>query len=223
MASQNRKFQRPFVVSVEGNIGSGKSSFLNYFQSYPGVKTFSEPVADWCDVGGHNLLALLYQNPEKWSFAFQSTVQLSRLNIILQPTNANVKMIERSLQNNRFCFLEIGKQMGALSPPEYAVLTKWYEWLEQKADIGLDLIVYLRTKPEVAHERMAKRQRPEEKEIPLSYIHLVHDCYETWLVGDGQAKAQSLAPVLILDANRPLDEIFKVCEENRDKILGIHR
>lgn len=30
--------------------------------------------------------------------------------------------------------------MGALSPPEYAVLTKWYEWLEQKADIGLDLI-----------------------------------------------------------------------------------
>lgn len=41
MASQNRKFPRPFVVSVEGNIGSGKSSFLNYFQSYPGVKTFS--------------------------------------------------------------------------------------------------------------------------------------------------------------------------------------
>nr|SVE87072.1 EOG090X0FP3 [Daphnia similis] len=83
--------------------------------------------------------------------------------------------------------------------------------------------VYLRTKPEVAHERMSKRQRPEEKEIPLSYIHLVHDCYETWLVGDGQTKAQCPAPVLILDANRPLDEIFKVCEENRDKILGVHR
>lgn len=30
--------------------------------------------------------------------------------------------------------------MGALSPPEYAVLTEWYEWLEKKADIGLDLI-----------------------------------------------------------------------------------
>lgn len=48
------------------------------------------------------MLALLYQNPEKWSFAFQSTVQLSRLNIILQPTDASVKMIERSLQNNRY-------------------------------------------------------------------------------------------------------------------------
>ena len=44
------------------------------------------------------------------------------------------------LLNFRFCFLEIGKQMGALSPPEYAVLTEWYEWLERKTDIGLDLI-----------------------------------------------------------------------------------
>lgn len=30
--------------------------------------------------------------------------------------------------------------MGALSLPEYAVLTEWYDWLEKKTDIGLDLI-----------------------------------------------------------------------------------
>ena len=30
--------------------------------------------------------------------------------------------------------------MGALSSEEYSVLTSWYDWLEQKADIGLDLI-----------------------------------------------------------------------------------
>nr|SVE71368.1 EOG090X0FP3 [Daphnia similis] len=178
---------------------------------------------------------------------------LPDIDALLQEWNPDVEDIlseDKILPSNLNCDLSFytdvacGKQMGALSPPEYAVLTKWYEWLEQKADIGLDLIVtcrinlfdsyhrygknwfhevYLRTKPEVAHERMAKRQRPEEKEIPLSYIHLVHDCYETWLVGDGETKAQSIAPVLILDANRPLDEIFKVCEENRDKILGIHR
>jgi KaiC/GvpD/RAD55 family RecA-like ATPase len=41
MASCSRKIKRPFVVSVEGNIGSGKSSFLTHFQSYPGVKIYS--------------------------------------------------------------------------------------------------------------------------------------------------------------------------------------
>ncbi len=30
--------------------------------------------------------------------------------------------------------------MGALSHPEFAVLTEWYDWLERRADIGLDLI-----------------------------------------------------------------------------------
>lgn len=51
-----------------------------------------------------------------------------------------LQIITSSFSHCRFCFLEIGKQMGALSPPEYAVLTEWYDWLEKKADIGLDLI-----------------------------------------------------------------------------------
>ena len=41
MTSYPKKIKRPFVVSVEGNIGSGKSSFLKHFQSQPGVKTYS--------------------------------------------------------------------------------------------------------------------------------------------------------------------------------------
>merc|ERR1712071_623340 len=93
-------------------------------KSFPAVQIYPEPVDDWCNVNGHNLLSLLYHDPEKWSFAFQSTVQLTRLNIIHQQTDARVKLIERSLQNNRFCFLEIGKEMRALSPPEYAVLAE---------------------------------------------------------------------------------------------------
>ncbi len=83
--------------------------------------------------------------------------------------------------------------------------------------------VYLRTSPEVAHQRMKNRKRPEENEVPLSYITLVHDCYESWLVGDGQTTPNCPAPVLILDANRSLEEVFKVYEENRDKILGRHK
>lgn len=31
---------RPFRVSVEGNIGAGKSSLINYFSKFPGIETF---------------------------------------------------------------------------------------------------------------------------------------------------------------------------------------
>ena len=60
-----------------------------------------EPVPRWCDVDGHNLLSLLYQDPQKWSFSFQSMVQLTRLQIMTRPPQGRVKLIERSLQNNR--------------------------------------------------------------------------------------------------------------------------
>ena len=56
----------PFTVIVEGNVGSGqsgfsaiiktetfctgKSTFLDILQSWPGVETFPEPVAAWQEV-----------------------------------------------------------------------------------------------------------------------------------------------------------------------------
>ena len=64
---------KPFTVIVEGNIGSGKSTFLEHFRQRRGqdVEVLSEPVSKWQDVKGHNLLRLMYDDPGRWSLAFQ--------------------------------------------------------------------------------------------------------------------------------------------------------
>ena len=54
-----------------------------------------------CDLNGHNLLGKLYEDPDRWSFQFQSYVQLTRLQILREPATRKVKVVERSLQNNR--------------------------------------------------------------------------------------------------------------------------
>jgi septin family protein len=46
---------RPFTIFVEGNIGSGKTTFMNYFANAD-VHILSEPVEMWRNVEGHNLL-----------------------------------------------------------------------------------------------------------------------------------------------------------------------
>ena len=158
---------RPFVVSIEGNIGSGKSTMLKYFEKFQDVELVPEPVAEWCDVGGHNLLGKLYEDPKRWSFQFQSYVQLTRLQLLKKQTDCSVKIIERSIQNNRFCFLENARREGSLSGSELEVfittcqdhlnflksflqvLIEWYKWLDTNLGIPLDLIVYLRTSPQV--------------------------------------------------------------------------
>lgn len=209
---------RPFIVSIEGNIGAGKSTMLKFFESYSDVELLAEPVDQWTDMQGHNLLQQLYQDPKRWSFQFQSYVQLSRLQLLKQPTNCSVKIIERSIQNNRYCFLENAKKEGSLCGAELEVLNSWYDWLNSNIGIELDLIVYLRTSPAVAHERLVKRGRKEEAGVPMQFIEGLHQSYEDWLVH--KVHGEPPAPVLQLDANQDIQQMLKIFDQHKDEIRG---
>lgn len=53
MAKDNSK---PFTIFVEGNIGSGKTTFLKHFAALGNVTTLAEPVEKWRAVRGENFL-----------------------------------------------------------------------------------------------------------------------------------------------------------------------
>jgi len=215
---QNSSNNRPFVVSIEGNIGAGKSTMLKFFEQYRDVELIPEPVAQWCDVNGHNLLGKLYEDPKRWSFQFQSYVQLTRLQLLKKPTNCSVKIIERSIQNNRYCFLENAKKEGSLSGAELETLFSWYEWLNTHIGLPLDLIVYLRTSPEVAYERLKKRGRKEEAGVPLEFLQSLHQSYEDWLIN--KTSGPLPAPVLIMDADQGIDNMIRTYETYKEEIRG---
>jgi len=210
---------RPFIVSIEGNIGSGKSTMLNYFNKFTDVELIPEPVTDWCDVNGHNLLGKMYEDPKRWSFQFQSYVQLSRLKLLKQPTDCSVKIIERSLQNNRFCFLENHRKEETLVSAELNVLYSWFTFLQTNMDINLDLIVYLRTSPEVAYDRLKQRGRKEESGVPMDFIQHLHQCYEDWLLAEKFGAPP--APVLVLDADQGIEDMLKIYDKYTNEIRGL--
>ncbi|CAH0667008.1 unnamed protein product [Chilo suppressalis] len=210
--------RRPFRVSIEGNIGSGKSTCIKFFEKYPVLEKHPEPINEWRNVSGHNLLALVYSDLDKWTFPFQHYVHLTRLKIQTSPPSnpkITVKMFERSVQNSRFCFVENAKRQGYLHDAEYQVLNNWYENVSKNLDISLDLIVYLKTSPEVVFERMIKRGRTEESEVPLEYLQQVHDAYENWLNSTDVG-----CEVLTIDANRSIDMVKEDLERYSYKILG---
>ncbi|XP_045476470.1 deoxynucleoside kinase-like isoform X2 [Harmonia axyridis] len=212
---------RPFRVSIEGNIGAGKSTCIEYFEKLASVETYAEPIEWWRDVDGNNLLELLYSDINTWISVFQSYVQLSRLKVQttkpLKPDTI-VQIFERSIQNNRFCFLEHAYRKGSLNSADYAVLDQWYRWIRENVDINLDLIVYLRTTPEVVYERVKKRNRPEETGLSLQYLKDLHDSHEKWLMSNDERF--NTVPLLVLDGNKALEEMeaqYKLCE---NQILG---
>ena len=72
----------PCVISIEGNIGSGKSTILNilktHFSKNPEICFLTEPVLEWqkiCDSDGVDIIQKYYENQEKYNR--KSVVQLS--------------------------------------------------------------------------------------------------------------------------------------------------
>ena len=55
---------------------------------------------------------------------------------------------------------------------EYLVLSEWFNYLvsSPQLDFHVDRIIYLRTDPEVAYERIRKRNRTEENTIPFKLV-----------------------------------------------------
>ena len=52
------------------------------------------------------------------------------------------------------------------------MLFSWYDWLNSNIGLPLDLIVYLRTSPAVAYERLKARGRKEETGVPMEFIEV---------------------------------------------------
>ncbi|XP_066262894.1 deoxynucleoside kinase-like [Euwallacea similis] len=197
--SSPKSSTRPFSVIVEGNIGSGKTTFLQHFNEYENVCVLAEPIELWRNCNGHNLLGLMYEDVKKWSFTFQSYVQLTMLQQHTRKTCCPIKLMERSIYSARYCFVEKMKQDGLLPDASAAVIDKHFKWIKEYADVDVDLVVYLRTTPEVVYERMMARNRAEEKTVSFDYLKAIHEIHEQWLYHKNLFTLP--APVLTLDAN----------------------
>ena len=106
--------RRPYTVIVEGNIGAGKTTFLQPFLKHEKiVQVCTEPVEKWRNLQGHNLLQKMYQDPKRWSFELQSYIQLTMVQEHMKPCNVPVKMMERSLL--RFAIFHIKTLLNFLT------------------------------------------------------------------------------------------------------------
>ena len=137
---------------------------------------------------------------------FQSYVQLTMVDRHIESgCGRSVKILERSIYSARYCFVEHLHNRGLMQPSEYEVLDQWYNFVrvESGLDIGVDLIIYLRTSPHKALERMQARSRQEEAGVTLDSLVELHTLHEEWLVHN---KHPVPAPVLVIDG-----DMVKLC------------
>jgi deoxycitidine kinase/deoxyguanosine kinase len=209
----------PIVISVDGNIGAGKSTIISQlktvFEDMPNVHFIHEPVDTiWnrvVDESGETLLSNFYKNPTEHAFTFQIMAYISRLSILAQAVknlNYDIIITERCLETDRNVFEKMLHDQGIISKMEHAVYNMWFD--EFYRDVRCNAFIYVQASVDTCMQRIKHRSRDGET-ISRDYIARCVEYHENWIMNDTRKR-------LVIDADS--DSVSN--EEVRDqKILQI--
>lgn len=183
-------FQKAPIISIEGNIGSGKSTLMeklkNALADLPHVVFLQEPVDDWNtirDDDGMTMLKKFYGNQEKYSFSFQMMAYISRLATIRKAIYENPDCIfisERCLHTDKYVFAKMLYDDNKIESVEYQIYNRWFDTFID--DFDVTNIVYIKADPQMCLERVAKRGRDGEGSIPIEYLQACGDYHDNMMV-----------------------------------------
>lgn len=178
------------IISIEGNIGSGKSTIVNKLKesTFPGsgVIFLLEPVSEWeqfVDSSGTNILTKYYSDQKRYAFSFQMMAFITRLKqineIIEKYSNQNVIIVtERCIFTDREIFAKMLFNDSKIENIEYSIYNTWFDYFVK--NIKIDKYIYINTPPDICLERITKRNRSGEV-IPLEYLQNLDLFHKEWL------------------------------------------
>jgi len=215
------------ILSIEGNIGSGKSTFLEmlktHYKNDERIIFLREPVDEWekiKDKEGNTMLQKFYADQKTYSFPFQMMAYISRLSILRDVIKKNknrdiIIITERSLYTDKYVFAKMLYDQGKIEDVTYQIYLHWFN--EFAEDFPINHVVYVNTDPQKCYERIHKRARVGEEIIPLSYLEDCHKYHEEFL----DDKNNFLTKKIILDGNVDIFQNEKIVEEWIDKIASL--
>lgn len=193
------------LISVEGNVGAGKSTLIELLKDRHDDWIFiPEPVGEWSAIknqDGQSLLEMYYEDKERWSYSFQSCALLSRFQNIqealLLPSKSNgfirklseagdldarsVFVTERCLDTDYYVFAKMLRDNGSMDRLEFDLYDRLYRHLRVSMTAHLSAIILVDTSPVDCLERIKTRNRMGESNLSLEYLSVVEKYQQDWM------------------------------------------
>lgn len=195
------------IYTIDGNIGCGKTSVLNYLHKYKNIQIDLEPVEKW-----KTFLDNIYLSKTGY-FNFQIKVWLDRA-WIQEKDSKSIILMERSPFFIRNTFNKNDYNNNNINEDEFNVINEMYN----KTDNiwKSNLYIYLRSSPKKCLERIQYRGRNNEMDISLDYIINIHNLHEETY----KIVLDKKLDIIVIDIdnksiNEIADEIFSLINDKK--------
>lgn len=157
------------IITIDGNIGAGKTSILNYLHTNYNINVDLEPIDKW-----KQYLDNIYLEKKNY-FKFLIRIWLDR-SWIQEKNKSSLVIMERSPYFIRNTFNKFTYDTELINNNENNIINELYD----KTDIiwKSNYFIYLRSSPEKCLEKIYKRGRENEMEITLEYLKNIHEYHE---------------------------------------------
>jgi deoxyadenosine/deoxycytidine kinase len=207
MSAQN---QQPYIVSIEGNIGAGKTTLVEELKtrlcSSNDIVFLCEPVDVWesvTDTTGQNILMKFYENPQKYAVPLQMMALTTRMKSLqdaicdAKKRGAKVILCERTIDADYNIFAKMLHADNTMEDIEFQIYKKIFDDLVEKQQYKLDGIIYIDADTDVCLGRIEKRNRKGES-LTLDYLDKCKEFHDNWILS---SKKQPYTNLLHIKTN----------------------
>ncbi|MEO1232265.1 MAG: deoxynucleoside kinase [Myxococcota bacterium] len=176
-------------IAVAGNIGVGKSTLVEFLSRQYEVRPIFEPNEE------NPYLQDFYEDMRRWAFHSQLYFLSAKFRLHQQLSHVEEAVIQdRTIYEDAEVFAENLYRQRKMTKRDYLTYRRMYEAIIDELRPP-SLMIYLRCGMRTLNKRIRLRGRPEEQNIPRTYLIRLQELYEEWF------QRYDLSETLIIDTD----------------------
>ena len=177
-------------IAVAGNMGSGKTSMVEFLHTRYGFEPVYEPYTT------NPYLDDFYKDMRQWAFHSQLYFLTHKFRLHLGLNDAPGTVVQdRSIYEDAEIFATNLYRGRFMRKRDYATYMNLYESMRSALQPP-DLMIYLKCDTRAVRQRIRRRGRASEQSIPVGYIRRLNKLYDEWIEG------YDLSPVRVWDSGK---------------------
>lgn len=160
-------------VTIEGNIGAGKTTLANILSKHFDARLILEEFAE------NPFLPKFYQNPDQYAFPLELFFMAERYKQLKDLLHSNDLFQNITVSDYLFTKCLLFAKVN-LPEEEFRLYQKLFDIINPQI-IQPDLLIYLHSPVSKLQENIKKRNRSFEQDIPNDYLYTLQETYTQYI------------------------------------------